>query len=44
MLLNVGTWRLEGFKVGRRKWAIPKISEEDLRGIKAGVLAGLGYP
>ncbi|MCH8918638.1 MAG: type II toxin-antitoxin system PemK/MazF family toxin [Proteobacteria bacterium] len=44
MLVNIGIWRLEGFKVGRRKWEIPKVSAEDLAGIKAGVLAALGYP
>ncbi len=44
MLVNIGLWRLDGFKVGRRKWEIPKISPEDLQSIKFGVLAALGYP
>lgn len=44
MLANVGTWRLNGFKVGRRKWEIPRVSAEDLAGIKQAVLAALGYP
>lgn len=43
MVLNVGRWRLDGFKVGRRKWAYPKASAEDLDLVRKGVLHGLGF-
>lgn len=43
LLLNIGLWRLEGFKIDRRKWATPKATPEDLAAVRAGVLAGLKF-
>ncbi|MCB1368167.1 MAG: type II toxin-antitoxin system PemK/MazF family toxin [Rhodobacteraceae bacterium] len=42
LLLNLGIWRLDGFKVGRRKWDSPQLTAEDLSDVKRGVLFGLG--
>jgi hypothetical protein len=42
MLMNLGTYRLNGFKVGRRKWAYPQVSGEDLTGVRHAILCGLG--
>jgi mRNA interferase MazF len=42
LVLNIGLWRLDGFKVGRRKWESPQISGEDLTSVRKGVLFGLG--
>lgn len=42
MIVNIGLYRLEGFKLDRRKWATPQASSEDLRAVRAGVLHGLG--
>ena len=42
MLLNVAKDRLTAIKVGRRKYAYPVLSGEDLEAVKAGVLWGLG--
>ena len=42
MLMNLGRWRLDGFKVGRRKFHNPKASAEDLQAVKEGILYGLG--
>lgn len=42
MVLNLGLWRLNGFKLGRRKWATPQANAEDLAAVKLGVLHGLG--
>lgn len=42
MLLNVGTYRLNAFKVGRRKYVYPTLSQEDLAGVRHAVLCGLG--
>mgnify|MGYP001074443613 FL=1 len=42
MVINIGLHRLDGFKVGRRKWETPQASAEDLRAVKVGVLHGLG--
>lgn len=42
MVMNLGLWRLEGFKVGRRKFVNPQASAEDLLAVKRGVLYGLG--
>lgn len=43
MLINLGLWRLDGFKIGRRKYVNPQATPEDLSAVKAGVLHGLGY-
>jgi mRNA interferase MazF len=42
MIMNVATRRLNGFKVGRRKWKFPSLSEHDLYGVRQAVLYGLG--
>lgn len=42
MLLNLSRSRLDGFKVGRRKWETPHITGEDLTAVRHGVLHGLG--
>ncbi len=42
MVLNIGLQRLEGFKIGRRQWATPQASADDLRAVRIGVLHGLG--
>jgi mRNA interferase MazF len=42
MLLNVGTYRLSAFQVGKRKYAYPTLTPEDLAGVRHAVLCGLG--
>lgn len=42
MLMNIGLWRLNGFKIGRRKWATPQMTGDDLSAVRQGVLVGLG--
>lgn len=42
MLLNLSRARLNGFKIGRRRWETPQISGEDLVSVRRGVLHGLG--
>lgn len=42
LVLNIGLYRLEGFKLDRRKWATPQASSEDLRAVRTAVLYGLG--
>jgi mRNA interferase MazF len=42
MVMNLGTWRLDGFKVGRRQWENPQATGEDLQAVRHGVLWGLG--
>ena len=42
MVMNLGTWRLDGFKVGRRKWENPSVTAQDLQAVRRGVLWGLG--
>lgn len=41
MLLNIGTYRLSAFKVGRRKYVYPTLTPEDLAGVRHAVLCGL---
>jgi mRNA interferase MazF len=43
LLLNIGTYRLNGFKIAPRKYATPAVSGEDLQGIRKAILAGLGF-
>tara|TARA_Y100001933_G_scaffold152188_1_gene150684 strand:- start:680 stop:1009 length:330 start_codon:yes stop_codon:yes gene_type:complete len=43
LLANVSLARLDRFKVDRRKHVAPKASEEDLRAVRAGVMAALGW-
>lgn len=42
MVINIAKWRLNGFKVGRRKWVNPQATGDDLAAVRAGVLWGLG--
>ncbi len=42
MLLNLGLYRMSGFKVGRRKWEFPQLSGGDLQGVRRALLCGLG--
>jgi len=42
MVMNIGRWRLDGFKVGRRKWETPLATGDDLAAARSGVLHGLG--
>lgn len=42
MILNIGIHRLDGFKVGRRRWETPQASAADLQAVRMGVLHGLG--
>ena len=42
MLMNLGTYRLSAFKVGRRQYVYPTLSQEDLAGVRRAVLCGLG--
>uniref|UniRef100_UPI003B51B398 type II toxin-antitoxin system PemK/MazF family toxin n=1 Tax=Roseovarius indicus TaxID=540747 RepID=UPI003B51B398 len=42
MVMNLGRHRLDGFKIGRRRWATPQATGEDLAAVKRGVLHGLG--
>ena len=42
MIMNIATWRLNSFKVGRRKWYSPRANTEDLEAVREGVIHGLG--
>jgi len=42
MLMNLGLYRLNGFKIGRRKWATPQMTGDDLAAVRNAVLHGLG--
>ena len=42
MVMNLCVDRLDGFKIGRRKWANPRCTGEDLQAVKLGVIHGLG--
>jgi uncharacterized protein YifN (PemK superfamily) len=42
MLMNLGIYRLTGFKVGRRQYVYPTLAQEDLAGVRHAVLCGLG--
>ena len=43
LVMNVSTARLSSFRVDRRKYISPQITAEDLMGVRAAVLAGLGF-
>ena len=43
IVMNVGLERLEAFKIGRRKYQTPRLSAEDLQGVRKAVLSGLGF-
>jgi uncharacterized protein YifN (PemK superfamily) len=42
MVMNVALRRLSAFRVGRRKYAYPTLTPEDLLGVRIAVLKGLG--
>ena len=42
MIMNLGIYRLTGFKVGRRRYEFPQMSGDDLAGVRHAVLCGLG--
>lgn len=42
MVMNISTSRLDGFKVGRRKFASPHCNEEDFNAVRIGVIHALG--
>jgi uncharacterized protein YifN (PemK superfamily) len=42
MVTNVALRRLNGFKIGRRKWHYPQLSAADLVGVRRAVRCGLG--
>jgi uncharacterized protein YifN (PemK superfamily) len=42
MVMNIGRFRLDGFKVGRRKWETPAATGSDLEAVRRGVVHGLG--
>lgn len=43
MITNIAYRRLSGFKVGRRKWETPNLSQDDLDAVRKAVLYGLGF-
>jgi uncharacterized protein YifN (PemK superfamily) len=42
MVVNIGRWRLNSFKVGRRRWEAPQMTKQDLEGVRRAVLWGMG--
>jgi mRNA interferase MazF len=42
MLMNLGLYRLSGFKIGRRKYVYPQLTGPDLAAVRHAVLCGLG--
>ncbi len=42
MVMNLGTYRLSAIKVGRRKYAYPTLTPEDLAAVRVAVIHGLG--
>ena len=42
MVMNLGRWRLSGFKMGRRRWDYPQATGDDLKAVRQGVIYGLG--
>lgn len=42
MVMNLGVNRLTAFKVGRRKYFTPMLSDADLEAVKSAVIHGLG--
>ncbi|MBY6201896.1 type II toxin-antitoxin system PemK/MazF family toxin [Maritalea mobilis] len=43
LVMNVGFARLSAFKVDRRKYITPRLTPEDLAGVREAVLHGLGW-
>lgn len=44
LITNVSCARLDRFKVGFRQYHAPRITADDLRAVRAGVVAALGFP
>jgi mRNA interferase MazF len=42
MVMNIGRFRLNGFKVGRRRWVTPQATGTDLEAVRHGMMHGLG--
>lgn len=42
MVMNIARWRLDGFKVGKRKWEFPQATGPDLAAVRSGVIHSLG--
>ncbi|MGH1350675.1 MAG: type II toxin-antitoxin system PemK/MazF family toxin [Methyloligellaceae bacterium] len=42
MVLNISLQRLTAFKVGRRKYTYPTLSQEDLGNVREGIIHALG--
>lgn len=42
LIMNISISRLNGFKIGRRKWATPLMDGNDLAAVRIGMLHGLG--
>jgi mRNA interferase MazF len=42
MVMNIGSYRLSAFKIGRRKYEYPTLTPDDLAGVRHAVLCGLG--
>lgn len=42
MLMNIGLKRLDAFKTGRRQYAYPELTPDDLNAVRRAVLCGLG--
>ena len=43
MVMTISLGRLNGFKIGKRRWAYPELSAEDLLEVRRAVLHGLRY-
>jgi uncharacterized protein YifN (PemK superfamily) len=43
MVMNIGRRRLNGFKVGRRRWETPQATGDDLAAVRHGVRVGFGF-
>jgi len=44
LITNVSLVRLDRFRLPRRRYEAPRLTEEDLRAVRAGVLAALDFP
>jgi mRNA interferase MazF len=42
LIMNLGLYRLNGFKIGPRKWETPQMTGDDLTSVRNAVLHGLG--
>jgi len=44
LITNASMKRLDRFKVAQRQFIAPRISDEDLKAVRRGILAALGFP